>query len=137
MNYQEKYFKYKLKYQNLKKGGVNDDVIINLIKKWWEAVRLKNVSLLKELMSPAIQIININSRYNYQNFLDMIKKYHISDNYKLYDFNITRDGEITIVSYLVNNEIETTTKNKVVNRALHSVVLNNNKIISWNNFSHE
>jgi hypothetical protein len=137
MNFKHKYKKYKQKYNYLVKSGSYNDIIL-IIHKWWKAVAEKDFMTLQQLMSPSLQVVTINKRHtSIKEFLKYIKHYNISCNYKLRDFIITSDGLNTIVTYLVDNEKETSNNNKIVNNALHSVVINNNKkIILWNNFSY-
>ena len=59
-----------------------------------------------------------------------IDNYTLKSGYRLYDFKFTNDVNNVIVSYLADNEIESTTGSKVNNGAIHTVVFNrDNKII--------
>ena len=84
------------------------------------------------------QIVTINNRFiGEDKIIKCIDNYNLKKGYKLYDFNFTNDVNNVIVSYKVDHETETTTGSKINNGAIHTVVFNrDNKIISWNNFSH-
>ena len=139
MDYDKLMQKYRNKYYKLggEKGIDSDRIIEKLIRKWWNSVLKKDYQTLEDMMSSGIQIVNNNGiLYSKDKIIKKLEKFTLQPGYKLYDFHFTNDGENIIASYLVDNEIESTTSSKKLMKVNHSVVFNkHNKIISWNNFS--